>query len=231
MRRDIHLGDSIYLLYLNIDKTLFHMFYSCEVVLSIWSSMCHWLGIDQLVEHISLANLNLHFKLVCKIKFKVEFHYCLWLVVCWVLWASKNAILFYKGRLVEMDILGSIKTLTREWLLAKYRVVVDVISSVWQTKPSYFLVGWFLCDLYGLLEVCMSLFNCCCRFWLVGVEMVIHFFASVVLFSVLDEGRYMKILFFLAKHEELEFYIICVLSGLFQTWFLLFCVWLHLKFS
>lgn len=136
LRRDTHLGDSICLLYLNIDETLFHMFYSCELVLSIWSSMCHWLGIDQLVEQISLANLNLHFKLVCKIKFKVEFHYCLWLAVCWVLWTSKNDILFYKGRLVEMDISGRIKTLTREWLLDKYCVVVYVISSVWKTKLS-----------------------------------------------------------------------------------------------
>lgn len=107
-RIDTNLGNSFRPLCFNTDETLFCLFYSCEVATSIWPHLCCWFGIDLLAENNSLVALFLYFKNLCNRKFKVKFHCCFWLAVCWVLWTSRNFILFDEGRLEDMDILGSL---------------------------------------------------------------------------------------------------------------------------
>lgn len=100
------------------DESLDHIFLLCPISIRIWIEARGYIGVVVPPFSGSLATCFLDFIEVAGAVVKRKMLWFFGLVVCWVIWCCRNVIVFKGGIFNKIDVLGMIKFISWEWLLA-----------------------------------------------------------------------------------------------------------------
>lgn len=92
----------VYPIWFATNECVVHLFIECPTTRQVWIVISDWLGLDVVAYQVSLVS---HFYSFCNlVGLKL-----IWIVVCWVIWQTRNDILFQGGILIVRNIVGKVK--------------------------------------------------------------------------------------------------------------------------
>lgn len=118
-----------------------HLFFKCELFSALWAECLKWWGLVAPLHD----ECDVHFIQFCGLFYgSAELRQCwegIWFVVVWVIWTSRNAMMFKKARVATSDMLEQVKMKSWLWITAKH------------PKFKYPLSNWFdnPCGCLGLV--------------------------------------------------------------------------------
>ncbi|XP_058726629.1 uncharacterized protein LOC131597991 [Vicia villosa] len=117
------------------EESAVHLFFHCRIAVPIWSGVFAWLGIPAVVFPQSvMETFDVPIDLLQGI-FKKKLRKVLWFAVTWIIWLSRNAIIFDDVRLDIPVIISQIKSILRDWLGFYNNCRIDVAREDWIVNP------------------------------------------------------------------------------------------------
>lgn len=97
-----------------------HLFFKCEFFASLWTDYIKWWGLEAPFQ-AECADHFMHFSGL--INETAEQRQCwegIWFVVLWVIWTTRNAVMFRGSGAVLSDMMELVKLKSWLWITAKY---------------------------------------------------------------------------------------------------------------
>lgn len=117
------------------DEDIIHLFLECVVSFLVWGGVCWWISILIVESCLSLVEQKGDFCSWIETRFKDPLFSFFWFAACWILWLSRNFILFQGGLLCNWNFMLRIKLLTSEWYQVKLFNSNIVSWDGWKVNP------------------------------------------------------------------------------------------------
>jgi hypothetical protein len=105
------------------DETESHLFLFCDLAASVWKGIFRWLGLVIIIP----PNISLLFEVLmasARSK-KLRSGFCLiWHTTVWLLWNSRNNIIFSNGESSLEEVCDAIKLSSWRWGLSKHKIPI-----------------------------------------------------------------------------------------------------------
>nr|ABO80470.1 H+-transporting two-sector ATPase, alpha/beta subunit, central region, related [Medicago truncatula] len=93
----------------DVTETARHLFLECGTSLSLWYSVCSWLGL-YLVHHFELRDHHMHFCFMAGIsRCTHAFLQGIWYSCVWVIWKNRNKCIFQNEPFDSHGLLDNVK--------------------------------------------------------------------------------------------------------------------------
>ncbi|MCH81957.1 kinesin-like protein [Trifolium medium] len=110
-----------------------HLFLSCSIFCSLWSSVRSWIGLTSVDPH-SLADHFLQFTYSSGgLRVRRSFLQLIWLLCVWVIWNERNQRLFWNSEQSLPQLLDKVKLYSYWWLKSTNSNIVSNYHSWWSS--------------------------------------------------------------------------------------------------
>lgn len=117
------------------------VFIHCIGAKSIWRGCLQWMNID-LASHSNIKDHFVMFSGILLGKRGITFSVCLWEYVVWIIWKTRNKLIFEGVEFNSVKILEEIKARLWSWILAKNFIHCNASLNSWLANPLYILKIW-----------------------------------------------------------------------------------------
>jgi hypothetical protein len=125
LRRGIHVdgGMTLCVHCVSREEKASHLFLSCDFALGMWMAIFRWLGLV-LIMPPNLAMLFECFVGAAASKKGRLGHYLIWHATVWMIWRSRNNIIFSYGVIDSEKVEDDIKLLSWRWGLSRHKIPI-----------------------------------------------------------------------------------------------------------
>ncbi|KAL8552555.1 hypothetical protein ACS0TY_001300 [Phlomoides rotata] len=116
-------------------ETVRHVFFECGESYQIWMACFNWLGVYTVLSSNPSTNL-LHFSSIFRGRMGKLAAISIWECIVWLLWKSRNALVFHQQQQVRDKIVEEVKIRTWSWFSEKLNFSSSFCFEDWNTQPS-----------------------------------------------------------------------------------------------
>lgn len=111
-----------------------HLFFSCDFSYHVWMTINRWTGAMGLMQN-SGYNHFLQFADVLKGKKHRRGRHIIWMAVVWVLWLTRNDVIFKQQQVDLIDVVAKIKIFSWNWFVNRKGRHSGILYSEWCSNP------------------------------------------------------------------------------------------------
>lgn len=111
-----------------------HLFILCPKVWEVWYAIYEWIGVSFVAHHDLVQNF-MQFGALFRGKRSKHFKFLIWCATVWIIWLTRNRIVFQEGSFDRDKVIAHIKFISWSWCIMRKGPVHSLTFSDWQNNP------------------------------------------------------------------------------------------------